>query len=277
MRAPSDWAPPDHFVRPGGAFRWGSQVLPGGTSHIGRDDVSSMPVQAPTCTVVAHRRAGISMRGRFLDITERHGGVETGRERCSNHAEYPQRSGAPRATLRVGAYGYGSARRVTGPGQERPPVGDCAAGRPRPWAGGASACRVAHVRTGGRGNVCLRAGCIRCNESSRLPAQARVVTNDAEARASLADAAPAGHRSPGPPMIHQMQPAARGCIAMPAGATMMHTMQRHQPHHRCVSSRLSMKPQVIAAARRPRQPRAPQGRTPRRRQRVFTQPAECCI
>ena len=55
--------------------------------------------------------------------------------------------------------------------------------------------------------------------------------------ASLAAAAPAGQRSPGPPVMRPVQPAAPGCIAMPAGATMMHAAQRHQPHHRCIRSR----------------------------------------
>ena len=55
---------------------------------------------------------------------------------------------------------------------------------------------------------------------------------------------------------------------------MMHPTQRHQPHHRYIRSRRSVKSQVTAAARRPGRLRAPQGRTLRRRQRVFTQSAE---
>jgi hypothetical protein len=50
--------------------------------------------------------------------------------------------------------------------------------------------------------------------------------------------------------MRPMQPGAPGCIAMPAGATMMHAMQRHQRHHRCIRYGWSMKPQVNAAARR---------------------------
>ncbi len=55
---------------------------------------------------------------------------------------------------------------------------------------------------------------------------------------------------------------------------MMHAAQRHQPHHRCIRSRRPVKSLVTAAARRPGTPSALQGRTLRRRQRVFTQPAE---
>ena len=65
-----------------------------------------------------------------------------------------------------------------------------------------------------------------------------------------------------------------GCIAMPAGATMMQATQRHQPHHRCIRYGRSMKPQVTAAARRAGRPTAPQGRMLHRRQRAFTRPAE---
>ena len=95
--------------------------------------------------------------------------------------------------------------------------------------------------------------------------------------ASLAAAAPAGQRSPGLPVMRPVQPAAPGCIAVPARATMMHAAQRHQPHHRCIRSRRTMKSQVAVAAQRSGRPRAPQRRTLRRRQRVFTRSAECCI
>ena len=55
---------------------------------------------------------------------------------------------------------------------------------------------------------------------------------------------------------------------------MMHAAQRNQLHHRCIRSRRTMKSQVTAAARRPGERRAPQGRTLRPRQRVFTRTAE---
>ena len=92
--------------------------------------------------------------------------------------------------------------------------------------------------------------------------------------ASLAAAVPAGHRLPGPAMMHPVQPAAPGCIVMPAGAMMMQATQRNQPHHRCIGSMQAVKSQVTAAARRPGRPTAPQGHTLRRRQRVFTRTAE---
>ena len=66
--------------------------------------------------------------------------------------------------------------------------------------------------------------------------------------ASLAAAAPAGHRSLGQVMMHPMHPAAPECIAMPAGAMMMRAMQRNQLHHRCIRSRRTVKSQVTAAA-----------------------------
>jgi hypothetical protein len=75
-------------------------------------------------------------------------------------------------------------------------------------------------------------------------------------------------------MMQPMQLAVPGCITMPARATMMRATQRNQLHHRCIGSRRTVKAQVTATARRPGRPRAPQGRTLRRRQRVFTQTAE---
>jgi hypothetical protein len=47
---------------------------------------------------------------------------------------------------------------VAGPGQERPPVGDCDAWRSGPRRVGPAACRVAGGRAGGRANSGLRAG-----------------------------------------------------------------------------------------------------------------------
>jgi hypothetical protein len=88
-----------------------------------------------------------------------------------------------------------------------------------------------------RGRLSPGAGCMRCNESRWLPGQARDVTSDAEARRVRRSCGAGGQRSPGPPMMRPVQPAAPGCIAMPAGATMMHAAQRHQPHHRCIGSR----------------------------------------
>jgi hypothetical protein len=77
---------------PGG---WGRQAkcsqqvgLPGGTRDIRGDDVSGMPVQTATGTVVPHCCSRIRMRGGFLDIAQRDPGVQTGRERFTNPAEY---------------------------------------------------------------------------------------------------------------------------------------------------------------------------------------------
>jgi hypothetical protein len=91
--------------------------------------------------------------------------------------------------------------------------------------------------------------------------------------ASLAAAVPAGRRSLDQVMMHPMHPAAPECIAMPASAMMMRAMQRNQPHHRCIRFRRTVKSQVTAAAPSARQPEGTQGRTLRRRQRMFTRPA----
>jgi len=55
---------------------------------------------------------------------------------------------------------------------------------------------------------------------------------------------------------------------------MMQAAQRHQLHRRCIRNRRSMKSQVTAAAMSPGRLTPPQHRTLRRRQRVFTRPAE---
>jgi hypothetical protein len=70
--------------------------------------------------------------GDDLDVPEIDAGIETGREQCSNHAEYLSRSGAPGGYSRVGDYGYGSPRPGAGSGQEPPPATGCT--------------RVGHVR-----------------------------------------------------------------------------------------------------------------------------------
>ena len=136
----------------------------------------------------------------------------------------------------------------------RPAADGCDASGPRPRHGGVSACvgltgELAVVVT----SVSGRGGCTRCNEGGWLPAQAHDVTKPS---ASLAAAVPAGHRWPQSPVRHSVQPAATGCIAMPAGATMMHATQWHQSHHRCIRSRRAVKPQVTIAARHPGRPRA---------------------
>ena len=164
--------------------------------------------------------------------------------------------------------------RVAGPGQERRPVGGCDAWRPRPRRVGPAACRVADGRAGGRAHIRRRGrGCMRCNESGWLPGGTPGAASDAEVGASLAAAVPAGRRSLGQAMMHPMQPAAPGCMRVPAGAMMMQAAQRNQLHHRCTRHRRAVKSQVTAAARRPGRPSAPQGR----RHRVLTRTTECCI
>jgi hypothetical protein len=79
--------------------------------------------------------------------------------------------------------GTGLPARGAGPGQERPPVGDCGACRPRLRRGGASVCRGADGRTGGRGNVRLQGVEMHQVQRERLvPGQARDVANDAESQ-----------------------------------------------------------------------------------------------
>ena len=98
----------------------------------------------------------------------------------------------------------------------------------------AAATRVGHVRgrAARRRPACLTGelaaagtfvagarGCMRWNESGWLPGQGVTWPMMRRPGASLAAAARlAGHRSPGPPMMRLMQPAAPGCIAMPAAA-----------------------------------------------------------
>ena len=184
-------------------------------------------------------------------------------------------AGRLEATPEVGGCRYGSAQPVAGPGQERLPVG-----RLRCVAAPSAAHRpvgvpLADGRAGGRADIGLRgrdasratraAGC-------QVGRVARPVMR--KSVACLAAAVPAVRRSLSLAMMRPVQPAAPGCIAVPAGATMMRATQRNQLHHRCIRSRRTVKSQVTAAARRPGRPRAPQGRTLRRRQRVFTRTAE---
>jgi len=55
-----------------------------------------------------HLRGGPPVE--FHQVSLRAASVQTGREQCSDHAEYLSRSGAPGGYLRVGDYGYGSPR-----------------------------------------------------------------------------------------------------------------------------------------------------------------------
>ena len=157
-------------------------------------------------------------------------------------------AGRLEATPQVGDYGCGSAqpRGRSRPGASagrglRCVAATSAARRP-------SACRVAGGRAGGRADIRLRGG----DASGTTRAAGGQVERVARpmmrrSGASLAAAVPAGRRSLSPAMMHPMQPAAPGCIAMPAAAMMMQAMQRNQLHHRCIRSRRIVKSQVTAA------------------------------
>jgi hypothetical protein len=77
--------PPGCVRQPGG--RLGG--LSGGSGQVGGDDVGGVPVQGCPGAVVSHGGPGVSVRCGFLHIAERHSGVQTGREQCSNPAECP--------------------------------------------------------------------------------------------------------------------------------------------------------------------------------------------
>jgi len=76
-------------------------------------------VQVLACSVVTHRGPRIGVAGSDLDVSQIHASIETGREQCSDHAEYLSRSGVPGGYSRVDNYGYESARPCSSPGQER--------------------------------------------------------------------------------------------------------------------------------------------------------------
>jgi len=80
--------------RCGPARRWpplASQSLPGGTSGVSGDDAGGVPIQAAAGAVVSHGGPGIGVRGGFLDVAERHPGVQGGGDE-----RVPQRVGADR-------------------------------------------------------------------------------------------------------------------------------------------------------------------------------------
>jgi hypothetical protein len=62
--------------------------LPCGTCDRGGDDIRGVPVQAAAGALVPHSGSRISMRGGFLHVAQRDPGIETGRERFTNHAEW---------------------------------------------------------------------------------------------------------------------------------------------------------------------------------------------
>ena len=77
---------------PGGCGRQAESLpargLPGGPRDICGDNIGGMPVQAAAGPVVPHCGPRIGMGGSLLDIAQRDPGIETGRERFTNHAEW---------------------------------------------------------------------------------------------------------------------------------------------------------------------------------------------
>lgn len=57
-------------------LRGSDHELPGCSGDERGDDVSRVPVQAGACPVIAHRGARVGVR-RFLDVAQRHPGIET--------------------------------------------------------------------------------------------------------------------------------------------------------------------------------------------------------
>jgi hypothetical protein len=112
--------------------------LPGGARDIGGDDVGRMPVQAAAGPVIPHGGSRICTRGGFLDVAQRDP-IVTGREQCSDHAEYLSLGGRLEATPGVAITGTSLPGRAVGPGQERPSA--------------ATAMRAGHVRGTWRGGV----------------------------------------------------------------------------------------------------------------------------
>jgi hypothetical protein len=70
----------------------GRRTASGAGSHVGGQDVVGMPVEVLACPVVAGGRSGIGVPGGDLDIAQVNAGIETGRERFTNHAEWVSRT-----------------------------------------------------------------------------------------------------------------------------------------------------------------------------------------
>ena len=181
---------------------------------------------------------------------------QTGRERITNHAEYLSRSGAPGgyspgwwlpvricpAVSQVQARSVGRSAPAMRGGRGR----GVSARRRAAWLTGELAAARTSVSGGRDASRATRAaGC-------QVGRVARPVVR--WSGASLAAAVPAERRSLSLAMMRPMQRAAPGCIAVPAGATMMRATQRNQLHHRCIRSRRTVTSQVTAAAPPARQP-----------------------
>ena len=94
VRAQVEVAVRDQFTAvrpPGGSGRQAAESspsgLPGGTRDVGGDYIGGVSVQAAACPVIPHRGARICMPRRLLHVPQRHPGIQTGRERFTNHAE----------------------------------------------------------------------------------------------------------------------------------------------------------------------------------------------
>jgi hypothetical protein len=149
--------------------RW--RRLAGRACDVGGDNIGRVPVQAAAGPVISHRGPRVRVGGGFLHVAQRDPGIQTGREHCSNHAEYLSRSRAPGGYSQVGDYGYGSPRpwsRARSGGSTgrllRRVTATSAAWRP-------SACRVADGRAVGCGNVRLRGAGMHEVQRERLVAR----------------------------------------------------------------------------------------------------------
>jgi hypothetical protein len=166
-----------------------------------------------------------------------------------NRAEYLSRSGAPGGysrgwllPVRIGpAVSQVQARSVcrSAAAMRGGPVRGAPACRRAAWLTGELAAARTSVFGGDASRATRAAGC-------QVGRVARPMMR--KSGVCLAAAVPAGRRSLGLAMMRPMQPAAPGCIAVPASATMMRATQRNQLHHRCIRSRRIVKSQVTAAA-----------------------------
>jgi len=66
----------------------GEAVASGAGGHVAGEDVVGVPVEVLAGPVIAHGRARIGVPGGDLDITQANPGIQTGRERFTNPAEY---------------------------------------------------------------------------------------------------------------------------------------------------------------------------------------------
>ena len=205
-----------------------------------------MAVQVLAGPVVPHRRSGISVAGGDLHVAQISASIETGREQCSNHAEYLSRSRAPGGYSRVGDYGWISP--TAEQGQVRSLHRPAAATGARHVRGVAARRRAAWL-TGelAAAGTCVSGARMHQVQRERLVARSGRVRRPMTRRpgGSLAVAIPAGRRSSGSAMMHPMQPgiwmqrdASRrnddARRATKSAASSLHQIQAHHevPGHR---------------------------------------------